>query len=393
MVDISERRMLQEQLRQSQRLDAIGQLTGGVAHDFNNLLTVILGNAETLAECLTDDQRLRMLADVTAKAAERAAELTSRLLAFARRQPLEPKATDINRQIAHMDSLLRRSLGEHVEIELVRGGGLWKAMVDPGQLENALLNLCINARDAMPQGGRLTIETANTLLDSEYVKQHAELSPGRYVMIAVSDTGTGMDKDTMQKAFEPFFTTKEVGKGSGLGLSMVYGFIKQSFGHIRIYSEPGEGTTIRLYLPRADRDEEVTSATAASEPDRGSERILLVEDDDMVREHVHALLLQLGYHVVPACNGKEALELLDQKGPFDLLFTDVVMPGGISGRQLADMVRTRYPDMPVLYTSGYTENAIVHHGRLDTGVVLLQKPFRRHELAEKLRQVLGERKA
>jgi PAS domain S-box-containing protein len=249
IIDQSEQRRLQEQLRQSQRLDAIGQLTGGVAHDFNNLLTVILGSAESLCEQLTHDQRLRMLAEVTAKAAERGAELTNRLLAFARQQALEPRAVDVNRLIAQMDPLLRRSLGEHIEIELVRGGGLWRAMVDPGQLENALLNLCINARDAMPQGGRLTIETANAFLDAEYANQQAEVQPGRYVMVAVSDTGHGMDAATLAKVFEPFFTTKEVGKGSGLGLSMVYGFTKQSRGHVRLYSEPGEGTTVRLYLP------------------------------------------------------------------------------------------------------------------------------------------------
>lgn len=308
IVDTSEQKRLQEQLRQSQRLDAIGQLTGGVAHDFNNLLTVILGSAESLAEQLTHDQRLRMLADVTAKAAERGAELTNRLLAFARQQALEPRPVDINRQIAQMDSLLRRTLGEHIEIELVRGGGLWRAMVDPGQLENALLNLCINARDAMQQGGRLTLETANTYLDDEYAAQHTEVTAGRYVMVAVSDTGHGMDQDTLAKVFEPFFTTKEVGKGSGLGLSMVYGFIKQSQGHIRVYSEPGEGTTVRLYLPRVDPD--AGSADLGWQPRAaigGRERILLVEDDELVREQMLGLLDELGYDVVSGANGHEAM--------------------------------------------------------------------------------------
>jgi signal transduction histidine kinase/ActR/RegA family two-component response regulator len=380
---------LNQRLRQTQRMDAVGQLTGGIAHDFNNLLTVILGNASMLAESLTDNHRLLMLAEMTSKAAERGAELTSRLLAFARRQPLTPVPTDVNRRIAGMDDLLRRTLGEHVEIETVRAAGLWQAMVDPGQLENAILNLCINARDAMAAGGRLTIETANVRLDQAYAARHGEVEPGQYVMVAVSDTGTGMDEATLERAFEPFFTTKEVGKGSGLGLSMVYGFVKQSRGHVRIYSEPGHGTTVKLYLPRAD-----AGAAAEAEPSGqpvvagGQERILVVEDEDLVREHVTNQLRGLGYDVVAVRNGPEAMAAL-RRGGFGLLFTDVVMPGGMSGRQLADEARSLHPDLPVLFTSGYTENAIVHHGRLDRGVHLLQKPYRRQDLAASIRQVLA----
>jgi signal transduction histidine kinase/CheY-like chemotaxis protein len=382
---------LNRKLQQSQRMEAVGQLTGGVAHDFNNLLTVILGNAETLSDSLEKDPRLRVLADMTAKAALRGAELTGRLLAFARRQPLEPRSTDINKRLADMDSLLRRTLGEQVEIEIVGSAGLWPAMVDPGQLENAILNLCINARDAMPGGGRLTIETGNVHLDADYAAQQGDIEPGRYVMVAVSDTGTGMDAGTLDRAFEPFFTTKEVGKGSGLGLSMVYGFVKQSTGHVRIYSEYGHGTTVKLYLPRADREDDGAEHRRDDiGVETGNEKILLVEDDDMVREHVAGQLAALGYRVVAAQDGSAAIEALKRHDDFDLLFTDVVMPGGMSGRQLAEQAQVLRPGLPVLFTSGYTENAIVHHGRLDADVHLLQKPYRRHDLAAKIRKVLGK---
>jgi signal transduction histidine kinase/ActR/RegA family two-component response regulator len=385
---------LNVRLRQSQKMEAVGQLTGGVAHDFNNLLTVIIGNSELVADGLRDRPALRNLAEMTVKAAERGAELTSRLLAFSRRQPLDPKPSDINRQIADMDPMLRRTLGEHIEIELVRGGGLWKAMVDPGQLENAILNLCLNARDAMPNGGRLTIETANAHLDAAYAASQSEVEPGQYVMIAVSDTGTGMDAATLERAFEPFFTTKDVGKGSGLGLSMVYGFVKQSRGHVRIYSESGQGTTVRLYLPRADGEAQAGAPAAApAEADRGSGRILLVEDDALVRENAAELLRSLGYDVVPAANGPEALAVLEKGEAFDLLLTDVVMPGGLNGRELAERAHALRPGLLVLYTSGYTENAIVHHGRLDRGVELLAKPYRRQDLAAKVRAVLAAAKA
>ncbi|MCW5774693.1 MAG: response regulator, partial [Rhodospirillaceae bacterium] len=379
---------LDRQLRQAQKMEAIGQLTGGIAHDFNNLLTVILGNAEMLAESLGSNARLRGLAAMTVKAAERGAELTNRLLAFSRRQALDPKATDIDRLIAAMDGLLRRALGEQIEIELVRGGGLWKALVDPGQLESALLNLCINARDAMPSGGRLTIETANVHLDAAYAATQAELEPGQYVMVAVSDTGTGMDGATLERAVEPFFTTKDVGKGSGLGLSMVYGFVKQSKGHLRLYSESGHGTTVKLYLPRADAGEDAAEAPSEAATVPGTGRILLVEDNDLVRENAAAMLSGLGYVVVAVRNGPEALATLQSDSGFDLLFTDVVMPGGMNGRELADRATHLWPGLPVLFTSGYTENAIVHHGRLDRGVNLIQKPYRRQELAAKVRAAL-----
>ena len=385
---------LNVRLRQSQKMEAVGQLTGGVAHDFNNLLTVILGNAELVADALADRPRLRQMVEMTAKAAERGAELTGRLLAFSRRQPLDPRPSDINRLIADMDPMLRRTLGEHIEIELVRGGGLWTAMVDPGQLENAILNLCLNARDAMPSSGRLTIETANAHLDADYAAGQAELEPGQYVMVAVSDTGTGMDAATLERAFEPFFTTKDVGKGSGLGLSMIYGFVKQSKGHVRIYSEPGLGTTVRLYLPRAVAEDGAGApvpahAAADAAAERGSGRILLVEDDALVRENSAAQLTSLGYAVVAVGSAPEALAVLEKDAAFDLLFTDIVMPGGMNGRALAERALKLRPGLPVLYTSGYTENAIVHHGRLDRGVELLAKPYRRQDLAAKVRAVLA----
>jgi PAS domain S-box-containing protein len=382
------RMQAEAQLRAAQRMEAIGQLTGGVAHDFNNLLTVILGNAEMLVEGLTDDAQLRMLAEMTQTAAQRGAELTQRLLAFARRQPLDPAAVDVNALLGSMDALLRRTLGDEVEVELVRGGGLWRALVDAPQLENALLNLCLNARDAMPDGGRLTIETANAALDDAYAREAEEVEPGQYVMIAVSDTGVGMTEEVRARAFDPFFTTKAVGRGSGLGLSMVFGFVKQSRGHVRLYSEPGQGTTVRLYLPRAAAEPPAVASAVPEGLPRGAEAVLLVEDDTQVREHAARLLESLGYRVLAAPDGPSALALLREGKAVDLLFTDVVMPGGMNGRELADAARALRPGLPVLFTSGYTENAIVHHGRLDRGVLLLAKPYRRGELAAKLRQAL-----
>ncbi|MFN3324403.1 MAG: PAS domain-containing protein [Bryobacteraceae bacterium] len=391
MVDVTEQRKRDEQIRQAQRLEAVGKLTGGVAHDFNNLLTVILGNSELLVNCLKDEPRMRGLAEITMNAAEKGAELTGRLLAFARRQALDPEVIDINRLVSGMDGLLRRTLGEHIDIELVRGGGLWNALADRSQLENAILNLCINARDAMPDGGRLTIETANAHLDANYALAHPEVSAGQYVMIAVSDTGVGMSPEVQARAFEPFFTTKPVGQGSGLGLSMVYGFVKQSRGHIKIYSELGQGTTIKLYLPRVQAEKEHRPMKRAPERlAKGAERILVVEDDDLVREYVADQLDSLGYHVVTAVNGPDALELLKSGEEFDLLFTDIVIPGGMSGRVLADEAKKLRPNLPILFTSGYTENAIIHHGRLDPGVHLLHKPYRREDLAAKIRLVLDQ---
>lgn len=389
MSDLSEQRGLEQRLRESQKLEAVGQLTGGVAHDFNNLLTVILGNAEELSQRLTDDQQLRIMAEMTATAAERGAELTNRLLAFARRQALEPKTSDLNRLIHGMEGLFRRTLSEDIDIEFVRCAGLWMTEIDPGQLEVALLNLMVNARDAMPSGGRLTIETANVRLDEDYAARHTEVMPGQYVMVSVTDSGTGMDEQTVLRAIEPFFTTKEVGRGSGLGLSMVFGFVKQSRGHIKIYSELGEGTAIKLYFPRSQlagtADEVMVEANKVV---GGNEHILVVEDDDLVREHLSSQLKGLGYRVTQAENGPDAVEILKQMDGFSLLLTDVVMPGGMNGRELAEVTRKMRPEMRILFTSGYTENAIVHNGRLDLGVELLSKPYRRGELAAKVRKVL-----
>jgi len=379
---------LDQKLRMSQKMESLGHLTGGIAHDFNNLLTVILGNAEILTEKLAKDERLRALAEMTRNAALRGAALTSRLLAFGRRQALNPKATDINKLILGMDGLLRRTLGEQIEVEVVNGGGLWTALIDAAQLESAVLNLCINARDAMHNGGRLTIETANVRFDATYAANQVEVEPGQYVMIAVSDSGTGMDAETLARAFDPFFTTKDVGKGSGLGLSMVYGFVKQSKGHVRIYSEMGHGTTVKLYLPRAGEHPESTDDKPNAAIEQGNGKILLVEDDDLVRNHAEAQLKTFGYDVVAARNGPEALRILSTAVDFDLLFTDIVMPGGMSGRQLAEEAAKLRPNLPVLFTSGYTENAVLHHDRLDRGVHLLQKPYRGQELAAKIRAVL-----
>jgi|GEM_PF-1086439 len=390
LTDITAQLATEEQLRQSQRLEAVGRLTGGIAHDFNNLLTIILGNAEELAARLEAEPKLQSLAETTARAAERGAELTSRLLAFGRRQPLDPRATDVTRLLTEMDDLLRRTLGEQVELTLRCVPGTWRAMVDAGQLENAVLNLCLNARDAMPEGGRLTIDTANLELAAAAPGEDAP-EPGRYVTISVSDSGTGMDRETLARIFEPFFTTKEVGRGSGLGLSMVYGFVKQSRGHVRAVSEPGEGTTVTLYLPRAGDGEEAGVPTGeAAAAATGHERILLVEDDELVRGHVAAQLAGLGYEVVAVGDGREALEALARRGRFDLLFTDMVMPGGMGGRRLAAEARERYPDLPVLFTSGYMGEPFEPAGEAARGLHLLPKPYRRRDLAAKVRAVLDE---
>jgi len=381
MVDVTAQRELEAQLRQSQRLEAVGQLTGGVAHDFNNLLTVILSNAELLESRLAGDEHLHMLAEMTRLAAERGAELTNRLLSFSRRQALDPKPVDVSALARGMDQLLRRALGEQVDIRMVAGDGVWDAQIDALQLESAILNLCINARDAMPGGGVLTIEVANATLSEEVA--------GDFVMVAVTDTGVGMDEATRARVFEPFFTTKEVGKGSGLGLSMVYGFVTQSKGRITIESEPGRGASVKLYLPRARearREEAVASAQPAA---TGRERILLVEDDDLLRVQVGGELRNLGYRVVSARSGAEALQMLREGERFDLLFTDVVM-AGMSGAQLAAEAQKVAPKMPVLYTSGHPETMMNDEGYLAPGVTLLRKPYRRRELAAKLREVLGD---
>ena len=384
-----EDRKLREALARSQRLQAVGELTGGIAHDFNNLLTVIQGNAELLGDMYSDhDTEAAELAAMIDSAARRGAELTQRLLAFAGRQALEPSAVDINRLVEEMRGLLQRTLGEHVEVKFKLGDELWPALVDPAQLETALLNLVVNARDAMPEGGGLMLETANVALDADFAETRHEVTPGDFVLVAVSDTGTGMAPEVLERAFEPFFTTKPKDRGTGLGLSMVYGFVKQSSGHVAVYSEPGEGTTVRLYLPRAGAAEEVAEKPEIASMPRGEASVLLVEDDDLVRRYTHDQLAALGYRVQSAADGFEAKTILEGDAPFDLLLTDIVMPGGMSGRDLAEIAVELRPELKVLYMSGYTENAIVHHGRLDPGVSLLSKPFRRADLARKVHEVL-----
>jgi PAS domain S-box-containing protein len=386
--DITATRETERKLHQSQKLDAIGKLTGGVAHDFNNMLTVIAGTTEILASDLGDKPELQAVAALINRAADRCTGLIQQLLAFARKQPLQPRSVDINAAIFDIAKLLRPTLGEQIEVDSILERGMPTALIDPSQLANALVNLAINARDAMPNGGKLMLETANVTLDEAYAQNNADVRPGAYVMIAVSDTGTGMPAEMCEKAFEPFFTTKIAGKGTGLGLSMVYGFVKQSGGHIKIYSELGHGTSIKLYLPAADGGADAPVATVV--PARGTgETILVVEDDALVRGFVIAQLQSLGYRTVAAPDSRAALEYVERGQPFDLLFTDVVMPGGMTGPQLAAEVTRRQPGTKILYTSGYTENAIVHHGRLDQGVMLLSKPYRKSELAGMVHLALG----
>ncbi|MGV8995424.1 MAG: PAS domain S-box protein [Parvibaculaceae bacterium] len=389
MHDMTAQRELEARLRQAQRLEAIGQLTGGVAHDFNNLLTVILGNAEVLADRLGDHPDLKSLAEMTRKAAERGADLTNRLLSFARKQALEPKPADINALVTGMDGLMRRMIDDDIEIEFRPTPDIAQALVDASQLEAALLNIAVNARDAMPEGGRFIISTASVHLYAEDGGLPAEVKSGDFVLISLRDSGTGMEAATLARAFEPFFTTKAVGEGSGLGLSMVYGFVKQSGGHIIIQSEKGRGTTVNLYLP-ACTNEAVAEVVPAPEPEAepGQELILLVEDNDLVRSFVEGQLESLGYRVISVEDGNKALEILRAEKGIDLLFTDVVMPGGLNGRQLAEEARKLRADIKVLFTSGYSEDAIIHDGRLDEGVQLLSKPYKRRDLADKVRLVL-----
>ncbi|HJR23570.1 MAG TPA: PAS domain S-box protein [Dongiaceae bacterium] len=384
--DVTAQRDAESRLHQAQKMDAVGQLTGGVAHDFNNLLTVIIGALDLDPQRIPGEMRPAI--EQALRAAERGAALTHRLLAFSRQQMLVTRSVDFNRLVGDMDELLRRTLGEHVEIELRLASDLWPALADSGQVENSLLNLAINARDAMPEGGKLTIETGNVHLDDDYASNNAEVAPGDYVMMAVTDTGTGMPDDVLAHVFEPFFTTKEVGKGTGLGLSMIYGFAKQSGGHAKIYSEVGHGTTVRLYLPRLTTESKPEAAAAAPPRKGGGETILVVEDNPDVRRLVVRQLRDLGYEVIEAANGPQALQILDGGGSIDLLFTDVVMPGGMTGRQLAEAAKTRRPDLKTLFTSGYTEDSILRLGKLDPGVRLLSKPYRKHELATRVREAL-----
>jgi two-component system, NtrC family, sensor kinase len=383
-------------MRQSQKLDAIGHLTGGVAHDFNNLLTIIIGNIETAQrqlESWTDGAQIKLARRLenAMHGAQRAATLTKRLLAFSRQQPLNPAALDVNRQLNGVSDFLRRALGEDVSLEIVGVGGVWPVEVDPGELEAAILNLAVNARDAMPGGGKLTIEASNSYLDDAYCQQHSDIQPGQYVQIAVTDTGAGMTKETIERAFEPFFTTKQSGQGTGLGLSQVYGFVKQSGGHVKIYSEVGEGTTVKIYLPRF-HGKFAPQQEAKGEPRRGrsGECILVVEDDADVRAYVADTLGGLGYDVLEAAGADRALHLLEEHQTISLLLTDIVMPG-MNGRRLADEAKARRPDLKVVFMTGYSRNAIVHQGRLDPGVELLQKPISSEQLAATIRHVLDSR--
>jgi PAS domain S-box-containing protein len=391
--EIGERRAAEVALQQAQKMESIGKLTGGVAHDFNNLLQIISGNLQLLeAEVGTNPRAERRITSAMA-GVQRGAKLASQLLAFGRRQPLEPKVISIGRLVLGMEDLLRRSIGEAIEIETVVSGSLWNAFADPTQIENAVLNLAINARDAMDGVGKLTIEVRNAHLDHSYSLQNPEVEPGQYVMLAVSDTGSGIPGDILEHVFEPFFTTKREGKGSGLGLSMVYGFVKQSGGHVKIYSEIGEGTTIRIYLPRVHDSEDVAIGPELVEAGGGTETILVVEDDDDVRSTVGDMLRELGYKVLTARDAGSAVPILDSGVKIDLLFTDVVMPGPIRSPELARKARERIPDIRILFTSGYTENAIVHGGRLDPGVDLLTKPYTRQMLASRIREALNREPA
>jgi PAS domain S-box-containing protein len=394
--DITERRESEAALRaaqattiRSQKLEAIGQLTGGVAHDFNNLLQVISGNLQLLSKDVAGNARAEMRVQSALGGVARGSKLASQLLAFARRQPLEPRVVNAGRLIKNMDEMLRRALGGEIEVETVVAGGLWNSLVDPDQLENAVLNLAINARDAMNGEGRLTIEASNAFLDDEYVRQHDELSAGQYVMIAVTDTGTGIPPDILERVYEPFFTTKAEDKGTGLGLAMVYGFLKQSGGHVKIYSEVGAGTTVKLYFPREVASEDTLVATPSGEIKGGEETVLVVEDDDEVREVAVSILAELGYRVVKARDAASALVVVDSGIPIDLIFTDVMMPGALRSPDLARKAKERLPNVAILFTSGYTQNAIVHGGRLDPGVELLAKPYTREALARKIRHVLA----
>jgi signal transduction histidine kinase/DNA-binding response OmpR family regulator len=388
--DITRRVRAEEMVRQTQKIEAIGQLTGGVAHDFNNLLQMIRTNLDLLAGDVAGNSRAEERLRNALVGTERGARLTQQLLAYARRQPLAPVVTNLGRLVGEMTDLLRRTLGETIEIETVVAGGLWNTLVDPGQVENAILNLAINARDAMPMGGKLTIELANSSLDDAYAADHSEVTPGQYVMLAVTDTGTGMPPEVAARAFEPFYTTKGEGKGTGLGLSMVYGFVKQSGGHAKIYSEPGHGTTVKVYLPRSKRPEERPAVGPLGPATGGTEGILVVEDEPAVRRAAVDMLKELGYRVLEAENGENAMSVLTSGAGVDLLFTDVVMPGPMTSRELARQAEARFPGLAVLFTSGYTENAIIHHGRLDEDVHLISKPYGRDELAHKIHATLAD---
>jgi PAS domain S-box-containing protein len=390
--DMTERIKLEAQLRQSQKMEAIGQLTGGVAHDFNNILTVIAGSAEALVAALAHDQKLAGIAKAIDEAAERGAQLTQRMLAFARKQTLQTRTIDLNETVQRMGTILRRTLGEHIAVSISPTRGLWLAFADPSQLEDALLNLAVNARDAMPGGGRLVIETANVHLDEAYASENVEVTPGDYATVIVTDSGTGMPKEVMERAFDPFFTTKDVGRGTGLGLSMVYGFVKQSRGHVKIYSEIEHGTSIRLYLPRsmeASAQPSDAQAQKAEQKSSGSETILVVEDDPAVLRVAVTILESLGYRVLQAGDGKTALEILGCSDGIDLLFSDLIMPNGMNGMELLENARALRPRLRALFTSGYSEQFLKGRDGGDDGIPLVGKPYRRQRLAEAVREALA----
>jgi len=387
--DLTEKLAAEAQFRQAQKMEAVGHLTGGIAHDFNNILTVITGTIGILGEAVADRPELVAVAQMIDEAAERGASLTRHLLAFARKQPLQPREVDVNALILETAKLLHPTLGEQIQITPLLAPDAWTALVNPNQLTSAILNLSLNARDAMPNGGKLALETNNVCLDDAYASMHNEVRAGDYVMIAVSDTGSGIPAALLEKVFDPFFTTKEVGKGTGLGLSMVFGFVKQSNGHIKIYSEEGHGTTVKIYLPPATGlDQSTEELQASTLIEGGHEVVLVVEDDALVRRYVVTQIESRGYTTLEAGNAAEALKVIDTAATINLLFTDVIMPGPMNGRQLVVEALKRRPSLKTLYTSGYTENAIVHHGRLDVGVLLLVKPYRRFDLARMMRMAL-----
>jgi PAS domain S-box-containing protein len=388
-IDISERMEMETHLRQAQKMESIGQLTGGVAHDFNNLLQVIGGSLELLAKEIPREERAQRRLQNALEAVVRGSKLASQLLTFARRQSLAPQTINLARVIQGMDDMLHRALGEAVEIERIVADGLWTTFVDPNQVETALLNLAVNARDAMGGRGKLTIEVGNILLDEDQAARHADATPGEYVAVAVTDTGCGMPPQVMERVFEPFFTTKPPGEGTGLGLSMVHGFVKQSGGHITVFSEVGRGTTIRICLPRSRMLENELLDLAKEATTGGTEVILLVEDDENVRATTADMLTDLGYRVLQACDVDDAVAIIESGASIDLLFTDVVMPGALGSLELAQQAQRRWPGLPVLFTSGYTDKAIVNRACLDGGVELLPKPYTQDELARKLRKVLS----
>jgi signal transduction histidine kinase/ActR/RegA family two-component response regulator len=376
------------QLRQAQKMEAVGQLTGGVAHDLNNILTVITGTIEILAEAVADRPEMVAIAKMIDEAAARGADLTQRLLAVARKQPLQPREVDVNKLVMEATNLLRPTLGEHVEVRMTLAD-VSPALIDPSQLTNAILNLALNARDAMADGGKLVIETSNAVLDENYAGMNSGVAAGEYVMVAVTDSGHGIPAGILDNVFEPFFTTKDVDKGSGLGLSMVYGFVKQSNGHIKIYSEEGHGTTVRIYLPPVTGLAPSVEAASVASIEGGDETILVVEDDNLVRTFVLGQIRSLGYLTLEAVNAAEALVVIDSPQKIDLLFTDMIMPGSMNGRQLADAALQRRDSLKVLFTSGYSNEAIIHRGHLDAGVLLLAKPYRKSDLAHMIRAALA----